>query len=458
MRQKNGRVVKYLKTSVYLLSIAIIAVPSVLTPSVGLAASGQIYLAPATDSIQIGNTFTLALRINPGTAVNAVQATVSYDQNALEFISSSIGVFSTCVSNSGGGGSVTLACAMLGTSTSSDSLIDNITFKALSGSGNTTLNLINANASNAGSWTNPSSSGATIDLTSPPPPPPSNPAPVATSTPSKTITHISAPVTSTSSGGTVTPPPAPVVVPEAPTNVKLNVVSQNVNYTNATIAIKATASVQLSLKYGLSPQTLDKTAPLTVTGQTAQLNFGSLSLTPGTTYYYQVVASFNGSTLTATPVRTITTKGYTVQVTVLDSNYLPLVDKKVSLHSAAPIYAYTNAEGVATFSNVAPGSHELDYTSGDHSYVKGVYVPDNLTVIHGSEVAPIQSSAVVLSGYRQPSFRSSWTYSIILAMVAALCGGLFTYYRKAFRRLFAFMWRKIKRHRGVLPIINRPIG
>ncbi len=80
-----------------------------------LAAAGVIYITPGSSSIQAGNSETVSLRINPGTSVDGVQATVSYNPSSLRLnsVDNSASPFSVPLQKSAGGGTITLSLGNL---------------------------------------------------------------------------------------------------------------------------------------------------------------------------------------------------------------------------------------------------------------------------------------------------------------------------------------------------------
>lgn len=402
--------------------MAIVGLIISLLPAQVLAATGVIYISPSHTSVQKGKEFTVALRINPGTSVDSVQATVNYGTSSLQFVSLSVGAFSTCVQDSGGGGAVTYSCAKLGGSTSSDSLIGDITFKALAGSGSTTLGVSNANAARSGSYTNPSSSGGTVSFTSPPSS--SSKSPVA-SKPSSNTKSSSAAAPTASTSPTTAPStkkskPTTKASPAAP-RVTLGAVSAgNVQFSTATISLAANVPIQAFIQYGTSKDALNFKTPLSKSGKIVNVSLDSSQLTPGTTYYYQAVAKDSAGKIVATSaIQSFTTKGFTVKVTVLDSKYRPLAGKTVTLHSA-PMQDKTNSAGVATFTGVAPGIHHVEYRIGKHTYSQSVYVADNFTTNNGAQTAAPQTAAVVLAGYVQPAHTFPTRIVVFLGLIAVI--------------------------------------
>lgn len=365
------------------------------------AAAGTMYVSPAAADIERGNTFNVSIRINPGTSVDTVQASLSYSTAYLQLDSMSLGVFSSCLQQSAGGGSVNLTCAMLGSSTSSDSLIANITFTALAGSGATPLSL-SGNAAYSGAYTNPGASGAQISFYSP-----AAPAPVSGGSTVSTGSHKSS---GPSSGASATPtspsspsnPATPAAATNQPTSTtpeaKISLAGSKVQFTTASFTVKSNQSLQTIMKYGTSKNKLDETSPASNYGH---ITLDNSTLTAGTKYYYQVVATLNGQTVAETPVSSFTTRGYSLSMTILDSHYRPVAGKVVYLHSA-PVKAITNSQGVATFNDVPAGYHHIEYTLGGKTYSEPVYVADNMTESKGIQTAPLQTDAVILSGLVQP--------------------------------------------------------
>jgi len=149
------------------------------------ASTGSIYLSPATTNVVQGKPVALSLRINPGGNVDAVQATVTYDPTKLQFVSvSNTGSpFTDTLQQTSTTGSIVLAYSVgIGAaSVNTDSLIATLNFTALAGSSSTSVTLSNANATNLGSYTDPSTANAFVDFSAPAPPP-------DTSAPSVSIT------------------------------------------------------------------------------------------------------------------------------------------------------------------------------------------------------------------------------------------------------------------------------
>jgi hypothetical protein len=106
-------------------------------------------------------------------------------------------------------------------------------------------------------------------------------------------------------------------------------------------------------------------------------------------------------------------------VVVLDKNYLALANRQVTLHSA-PMTATTNSKGVATFTNVAPGVHHVEYTVDNKTYTQPVYVMNNVISSNDTQIAPSQNSAVVFAGFSGASHSWGAIFEPILLLFVIL--------------------------------------
>jgi len=89
------------------------------------AATGTMYLTPATSNLGNGAETVLALRISPGTPINGVQAEIGYDPAKLQLVS--VGdegtAFPEIAEQNSGANPVTLTRTTTGSTVSGDSLI-----------------------------------------------------------------------------------------------------------------------------------------------------------------------------------------------------------------------------------------------------------------------------------------------------------------------------------------------
>ena len=131
--------------------------------------TGNLYVSPAIQTVNVGTNLTAAIRLNPGSTVDGVEATVTYDQTKLTFVSVS-GTGSPfdveLGPQTGGAGTVKVTRGNLGAGVSTDSLIANVVFTAVAGSGTSTLQIA-GNATKGGAYTNPSVTNSTITFRTP---------------------------------------------------------------------------------------------------------------------------------------------------------------------------------------------------------------------------------------------------------------------------------------------------
>ncbi len=108
---------------------------SVLMVAPAAAAGNSFFtLNPASGTYAVGNTITLGVSVTSGPTenINGVQADFSYPDTILQYVSTTLtGPFTTCASNSGGSGTVSLACAS-STAQTGTQQVANIVFKVLS--------------------------------------------------------------------------------------------------------------------------------------------------------------------------------------------------------------------------------------------------------------------------------------------------------------------------------------
>lgn len=380
-----------------------------------LATTGVIYITPASSSMQINSSKTLSLRINPGTKVDGVQATVTYSAASLRLnsVDTSSSPFSAQLQKSVSSGSITLALGNLSGGVSTDALIATMNFTALKSSGSTVLSISNANATSSGSYTNPAIANATISFTAPPP---SQPAPSPSpSAPTQTTTTATSGGSSSgaSLGGAVKAKPL------SPPHITSTLAK--VGYTSATLHVTSNRSLKLYATYGIDATHLTSNTVAT-SGTKTDIKLGDKTpLVPGTTYYYQVIGKDSDGKQTKLPIKHFTTTGFTVQVTVLGIANQPLANHTVELHSQVQT-ATTDAKGVATFTNVAPGEHHLVYkTNTDKEYSAIVYVA-NTVPSEGTKntAAAPQLAAVILPVSTPVQTSSSRTLAIAGSMLLCI--------------------------------------
>lgn len=175
------------------LTIATLSIGAVgLFPSLAVAAGNAGFsLSPSGGSHVQNASFTVKIYENSGSEpVNTIEADLTYPQARLQFVSVSTAgsPFTSCLQSSGGGGSISIVCALLGGSITGSQFVGNVTFKTLVGSGTATValaqsSMVVSSASNTDIW-NHSDTGGTYTLAASAPSPvarPSTPAPSDTS-------------------------------------------------------------------------------------------------------------------------------------------------------------------------------------------------------------------------------------------------------------------------------------
>jgi hypothetical protein len=209
----------------FLMSVGVSTV--LFASGVSHAAGSAIFsLNPSLATENIGSTFNVAVYENGnGSAVNTVIANLSYNQSQLQFVSAvCAGDFNAqYITPSGGSGSVSITCATPGGSTAptDNELAGVITFKALVGSGSSTItfatssSILAADGHGTPIWNgDTTTSSATYSLATPAPivTPPSTPVTTSVTPPgsrstltssSNTTPTSTTPSTTSTAGGKV---------------------------------------------------------------------------------------------------------------------------------------------------------------------------------------------------------------------------------------------------------------
>jgi hypothetical protein len=150
------------------------------------ADSSSLYVSPASTTVNVGDTFTVAMRLSPVSNVDSVEATLTFDPAVLQYVSTDVSssAFPVSVVNESTANTVHLVRGIFAPSVvSTDALIANVTFKALAASSGSPLT-ISGDSLYAGTRLSPGTQNGTVVVNSiapPPPPPPSDTtAPVVT--------------------------------------------------------------------------------------------------------------------------------------------------------------------------------------------------------------------------------------------------------------------------------------
>lgn len=434
-----------IKRGVSLLAVAITAVLGVSVIQRTFAATGSIYVSPASATVQKGNNVTVEVRINPGVATDGVEFTMSYDTAKLQFVSMNAGgsPYPLELASSGGSGSVQMTRGHLtGTVSANNSLITKVTFKALAGGTSATLGL-SGNSTTAGAYNNPGVSGASLSLANPPAPAPTptpTPTPAPTPTPTPAPNPSPAPDSGTptsggsgsSSGGTPTSGQDVSNTPETKPNQQTTIAADkklqlaDLQFKKASFKITSSKRFRVYIKYGSGNQ-LNISTKLTGFAKEHTVGLDSKTLVPGTTYSYVVVTEDENGKTEQSSVSKFKTEGYTVRVSVLGKNNEPIKDQLVSLFSE-PMTTRTNDEGIAVFEDVAPGKHSVQFENGGNTVTQAIEVLDNVVVRGATEIAEPQTFAVVFEDVDA----SPLPLGVIVALVGVLAiAGAFVYLMRA---------------------------
>lgn len=139
------------------------------------AATATMSLTPATANVQLGANFTASLYVNPGGAnSDGVQATITYDPTKLQFVSvdATGSAYSVSLQQSTTTNTITIIRGLnVGdTPVTANALVANLNFKALVGTGTSSLTISNQSISYDGNLTTPTVTGSTVTFVTPPPP------------------------------------------------------------------------------------------------------------------------------------------------------------------------------------------------------------------------------------------------------------------------------------------------
>lgn len=114
----------------------------VQTGSAFAAGNATLSLSPSSGSYKKGATFAVTIHENSGsTQVNAVEADLTYSTSKLQFVSidTNSSAFDIGARGIGGSGSVEISRAKSGGSLTGDQIVAKVNFKALAGSGSTSI-------------------------------------------------------------------------------------------------------------------------------------------------------------------------------------------------------------------------------------------------------------------------------------------------------------------------------
>lgn len=446
-------------------AVVIIAGGLMSMKSAHAAAANSIYITPGSNSVQNLGYFTVSVRLNPSTNIDGVDGAVTFDASKLKFVSvdTSSSAFVTEFDNSQNGSTISFsrATSTTGADVTSDALIENITFQALTDSGTTTLGLSGVDDDNAGVSTHPTAGTATVSFSPQPAP---APAPTCAAgqtgtyphcvTPSSTSTTKTGSTGAAAPGATTTPPaPTPAPVATSTGGLKVPVIGDtNAQYSLCDIAVTTATATQVYVRYGLSSDALAFNSPLSAASTTHNISIDPGTLTPGVKYYYVVVSKDAAGNTSQTGLQSFQLKGLDVTVRVLDQNGKAVANKTVTLHST-PQTGKTDDKGNVTFKGVTPGDHSVIYAASKKTYTQPITVVNNIQTTGSTQTAAIQNFSVKY-GFAQSSL--SVPLWIWLAVVILVLGAVVAL-AQAGRLGVALQMRSHKNVVGGAPLVSQPI-
>jgi outer membrane biosynthesis protein TonB len=344
------------------------------------AAASQMYLSPAGGSYTAGQSFTITIRVNAQTTVNAVQANLTYPTDKLDVSNLSYGgsAFDIQAESSAAGGSIRIGRGTV-TSFSGDRLVASITFTAKTGSGSATVSFAGGSSlADNGVEVTSTKSGSTFSFYTPAAPAPT-PAPTPTSSGSTKTTTSTTKTTTTASPTTTAAAVAPAPDTKKPEVSQVKVTSSAPGISK--LAIQTSEDAQVVLEYGLTT-TYGITVTDTKVSGTHELALDTKYMLPKTTYHYKLSITDAAGNNTITNDKTFTTPGLPASITVTGSDGKPLKGAKVTIDGETKL---TNQKGIAMF-DLSIGQKTATIQYGDKTILK--------TFVLGAETSTDKPMAV----------------------------------------------------------------
>lgn len=330
----------------------------------GYAASANMYVTPPTSSVSKDHTLTVGIHINSGdTAINAVQANLSYSSDKFDFVGiSPSSVFPAESENSGGNGVVHIGRGTFG-SVKGDQLIANVTFKAKA------LGVAEVNFATGSSATEAGNNKVVT---------------ASTSGSRYTVTDGS----STGQSGN-----SRDVIPPKITNVKV----ADIDYNSVRLTWKTSEPAQSEISYGSnSAYGITAVDDNFVTDHSIIL--ASEALVPATFYHYKITNKDTAGNVASTADQTFTTKGAVIIVKVIGSRDQAVRGAKVVVDNS--VAHMTDKDGLVTFTNLSAGEHTVVAIKNGKSSsdTLSVSIPQNTPgyVVLQLDVSPLNPLTVLL--------------------------------------------------------------
>jgi len=330
----------------------------------GYAASVNMYLTAPSTSVAKGHTLSVGVHVNSGsTAINAVQANLTYPTDKLDFVSiASSSAFPVESENNGGNGAIRIGRGVIG-SVKDDQLIATITFKAKA------VGTAEVNLATSSSATEPGNN----KLVS-----------ASTTGSQYTITDEAA----TAQSGTshdVTPPKI--------TEIKVS----DINYSSVKLTWKTSEPSQSEISYG-STEAYGITSVDTNFVTDHSMVLASEALAPATSYHFKITNKDTAGNIASSSDSTFTTKGAVITVKVIGSSKQVLKGATVTLDKSTSIK--TDKNGLVTFSSLSAGDHTVVATKDgkSSSATVNVTIPQNQPTYATLQldVSPLNTLTVLL--------------------------------------------------------------
>lgn len=366
------------------LAITITVVAAVLlsglSPRANAAATAQLYLSPASQSITVGSNLVVSIMINTGGAsINSVQSVITYPSATFSYVStspgSSFGVFPapsvsagsiqfTAGSTSSVSGTQTVAVVTLKSTATGSALLN---LASVCATGNYALTCSAAYDSVTSSNDLASVSGGSYSINAASTQPSEGASSGTTTGGSAAKTPSSPKSSSSASSASPGSSPQPAVAPKI-SNLAISNITDNSAVVSWKTDIPATSMVQYGLNsnYGLVAKT---------DGLGTEHIVALPALDKGTTYYLVTESAAADGTSTTSPAERFSTPGFTILLTITDADGKPIEGAKVTVAGKTAI---TDKQGQVSFADVPSGQQEVAIKAGTSYTKKTVQVGDPL--------------------------------------------------------------------------------
>lgn len=382
----NTMLKKIMKRTMLASLLAVLAIP--MLPA--FAAGASITLSSNQSTVAIGGSVVVAVYMNGGgSPVNAVQTDVSYSSSKLQYVgfSSTGSAFEISAANGGSDGLASVARATT-TPVSGSALVGTMTFRALAGSGSTSIDvassssLVNANDNTSLAY---GTSGVSVGFG----------AAASASSSASATSHAPAAVATPAAPKDTTPPVITAIKPTDTTPF-----STAISWTTDE-ASDSVVEYGLDANYGLS-------ASWTPTQTKHYVLLSSAFLTPQTLIHYRVKSTDAAGNVATSPDKTLQLPGVTVAIVVRGSDGKPQAGATVTIDGAS---GTTDSKGEVTLPSTL-GTKKVTTT------YQGVTVQKTITV--AKSVKPLPPYQLDLS--RQPLNRWMFTSAGLVVVVLTLLG------------------------------------